>query len=57
MTDDESALKEQDVAAKARDAGCDAILLPSEDGYGRGTWHFSQQFDQGTLMGGRSCKG
>jgi hypothetical protein len=48
MTDDESvSAPERDVAAKARDAGCEAVLLPNEDGYGPGTWHFSQKFDEG----------
>jgi hypothetical protein len=50
MTDDESASEEErDTATKARDAGCEAVLIPNEDANRPGTWHFSQKFDEGRL--------
>jgi hypothetical protein len=50
MTDKERvATEEQDVAERAQEACCDAVLVLNEDDNRPGTWHFSQRFDEGRV--------
>jgi hypothetical protein len=36
--------------SNAKDEGCEAVYIPSEDGIAPGKWHFKQEYDKGTMI-------
>jgi hypothetical protein len=40
---------EENVVSKAYEAGCNAFLIPDEDGGGPGHWHLNQNYGEGIL--------
>jgi hypothetical protein len=49
MNDTSSGSQEVDSSADAREADCEAVYIPDQDGSGPGRWHFSQEYDKGTI--------
>jgi hypothetical protein len=47
MNDASTDTNNEDLASKAKEAGCEAVYLPDKDGNSSGQWYFRQKYDEG----------